>query len=110
METKIKYLSNKLADYGEESDMVKAKRYQLDKLNSVDLAKGENNIMKNQDLFYLKWKDIKVFNISSNIDCKGNILTTTYIKKAKKYEPIYKPTIIVSYSRNMKGVDINNMM
>ncbi len=110
METKFKILSNNLVDQEEESDIVNAKRYQQDKLNSVDLGKGENNIMKNHELFYLKWKDIKEINILSNIDCKGKILITTYIKKAKKYEPIYKPTIILSYIRIMKGVDINNMM
>ena len=90
--------------------MTNAKRYRLDKICSNQLEKWESEYPVNNEIMYLAWKDKKQVKILSTVFSKDSIETTTYNKKTKRYDKINKPKLVVSYSRNMKGVDINNIL
>lgn len=59
---------------------------------------------------YLAWKDEKQVNLLSTVFSTDSLKTAAFNKKTKRYSKVNKPKLLVSYSMNMKGVDINNMM
>lgn len=89
--------------------MVNANKYKLDELSN-NLEYGESDYFVNNEILYVAWKDKKKVSLLSTIQNTNEELVNKYNKKIKKMDKIRKPQLVISYSRNMKGVDINNMM
>lgn len=76
-----------------------------------DLDEGNNiKIYEKESLMLLKYKDKRSLSVLSTIKELSLVNTNVYDKKEKEIKNITKPTIILNYSKYMRGVDLNNQL
>ena len=72
-----------------------------------DMAKGEINRRKSQDLRLVKWMDTKGVVLLSTIDsCVPTVNVKRRVKGQKEKVTVACPVIVKAYNQGMKGTDV----